>query len=229
MKFSSEVAGTVTGIRFYKAAANTGAHVGSLWSASGRTAGAGHVHRRERLGLAAGQLLQTGLDQRQHDLCGGLPRAQRALLGNASGFASAVSNPPLSALSNAVSANGVYAYSATSTFPTSTFKATNYWVDVDFTPTPVPGQVTNVSATAGTGVGDRLLERARPKGGPVGEYTVTPYIGSEAQTATTLSGSPPATKAPRSKACTTGPATRFTVQASNGNGAGPGCPRPPMR
>ena len=52
-----------------------------------------------------------------------------------SGFASSgVSNPPLQALANSVSANGVYCYSATSTFPTSTFKATNYWVDVDFEP-----------------------------------------------------------------------------------------------
>ncbi len=35
MKFTSEVAGSVTGIRFYKAAANTGTHIGSLWTASG--------------------------------------------------------------------------------------------------------------------------------------------------------------------------------------------------
>ena len=36
VKFRSDVAGTVNGIRFYKAAANTGTHVGSLWTASGR-------------------------------------------------------------------------------------------------------------------------------------------------------------------------------------------------
>ena len=35
MKFASTAAGTVTGIRFYKNAANTGTHVGSLWSAAG--------------------------------------------------------------------------------------------------------------------------------------------------------------------------------------------------
>ena len=32
MKFQSDFAGSVTGVRFYKAAANTGTHVGSLWS-----------------------------------------------------------------------------------------------------------------------------------------------------------------------------------------------------
>ena len=35
VKFTSETFGTVSGIRFYKSAANTGTHVGSLWTASG--------------------------------------------------------------------------------------------------------------------------------------------------------------------------------------------------
>ncbi len=35
MKFTADVSGSVTGIRFYKAAANTGTHVGALWSSTG--------------------------------------------------------------------------------------------------------------------------------------------------------------------------------------------------
>ena len=35
VKFRSDVAGTITGIRFYKASTNTGTHVGSLWPAAG--------------------------------------------------------------------------------------------------------------------------------------------------------------------------------------------------
>ena len=35
VKFRSDVAGTVTGIRFYKGSQNTGTHVGHLWSSSG--------------------------------------------------------------------------------------------------------------------------------------------------------------------------------------------------
>ena len=35
VKFTPEENGFVTGVRFYKAPANTGTHVGSLWSASG--------------------------------------------------------------------------------------------------------------------------------------------------------------------------------------------------
>ena len=35
MKFRSDVAGTITGIRFYKASANGGTHTGSLWTTNG--------------------------------------------------------------------------------------------------------------------------------------------------------------------------------------------------
>ena len=33
VKFTADYNGTITGIRFYKAAANTGTHIGSLWTA----------------------------------------------------------------------------------------------------------------------------------------------------------------------------------------------------
>ncbi len=35
MKFHADVAGYVTGVRFYKGPRNNGTHVGSLWSATG--------------------------------------------------------------------------------------------------------------------------------------------------------------------------------------------------
>ena len=39
MKFRSDVAGVVTGVRFYKAAANTGTHTGHLWTSTGTLLG----------------------------------------------------------------------------------------------------------------------------------------------------------------------------------------------
>src|SRR5262249_38893843 len=39
VKFRSDVAGRITGIRFYKSPGNTGTHIGSLWSASGARLG----------------------------------------------------------------------------------------------------------------------------------------------------------------------------------------------
>jgi hypothetical protein len=43
VKFRSDTAGYITGIRFYKASTNTGTHVGNLWTSTG-TRLAGHVH-----------------------------------------------------------------------------------------------------------------------------------------------------------------------------------------
>ena len=60
------------------------------------------------------------------------PNGHYSATGN--GLATGVDNGPLQAVPNATSANGVYAYGSTTTFPTSSFNATNYWVDVLFQP-----------------------------------------------------------------------------------------------
>ena len=39
MKFQASVPGTITGIRFYKGATNTGTHVGTLWTSTGTLLG----------------------------------------------------------------------------------------------------------------------------------------------------------------------------------------------
>jgi hypothetical protein len=43
-----------------------------------------------------------------------------------------VDNPPLHTIPNATSPNGVYSYVFVSSFPTSSFNASNYLVDVMF-------------------------------------------------------------------------------------------------
>ena len=48
----------------------------------------------------------------------------------AQGLASAVTNGPLTALAS----GGVYAYGSGNAFPSSSFNATNYWVDVVYSP-----------------------------------------------------------------------------------------------
>ena len=50
------------------------------------------------------------------------------------GFTSAITNSPLVALANSTSVNGLYSYRTTLTFPVSSYQASNYWVDVMFTP-----------------------------------------------------------------------------------------------
>ncbi len=222
VKFTSEVPGNVTGIRFYKAAANTGTHIGSLWSAGGTllasatftgesASGWQQVSFSKPVAIAANTTYVAAYLA---------PKGHYSETNLA--FATAgVSNPPLQALANSVSANGVYAYSATSVFPTSTWEAENYWVDVDFEPAPLtaPGQVTNVTATAGAGSAS-LTWSAPSSGGAVTKYTITPYVGSEAKTPTTVTGTPPATSATIT-GLTNGTTYTFTVTASNSVGAGP--------
>jgi hypothetical protein len=60
-------------------------------------------------------------------------------------FASAVTSGPLTAPPNSSGGNGVYVYGSSSLFPSNTYNATNYWVDVLFA---AAGSLGNQSPTA---------------------------------------------------------------------------------
>ena len=107
---------------------------------------------------------------------------------------SAVTNPPLHALANPTSANGVYAYSATSIFPTSTYKATNYWVDVDFEPTPAARPGDQRQRHRRHRLGERDLERARRRRTGEPNTRSPPTSAPKPRPPTTVTGSPPATE-----------------------------------
>ena len=140
VKFRSDQDGFITGIRFYKGAANTGTHVGTLW-----TSGGAQLATATFTGETASGWQQVTF---------GAPVAVTAntvyvasylapngrYAGDTSYFINVgVDNPPLHALQNGVNGgNGVYTYGATTLFPTSTFQSTNYWVDVVFTTTAPP-------------------------------------------------------------------------------------------
>ena len=219
VKFRASFNGSVTGIRFHKAAANTGTHVGSLWTAGGtRLAQATFTGESDSGWQTA--IFATPVDiapDTTYVASYHAPRGHYSV--TPGGLSSAVDNPPLQALANGTSANGVYAYGATSTFPASSFNASNYAVDLLFAPAGQPGTVTNVSATAGQAAAT-VSWSAPASGGPPTSYKVTPYIGSTAQTAKTITGSPPATSTTVT-GLTPGQAYTFTVQAANPSGNGP--------
>jgi Domain of unknown function (DUF4082)/Fibronectin type III domain/Bacterial Ig domain len=230
VKFTSETFGTVTGIRFYKSTANTGTHVGSLWSVSGqRLATATFTSETESgwqqvtFSTPVDVFPNTTYVASYFDPAGHYAATTRYFYTPPATGGNALNSPPLHAVpANATSVNGVYAYSSSSTFPASSFQGTNYWVDPVFVPAPAAGQVSGVSATAGPGSAT-LTWTAPSSGGPVTTYTITPYIGSAAQQTTTLTGTPPATGATVT-GLTPGAAYTFTVQASNPKGAGPASP-----
>jgi hypothetical protein len=135
VKFTSDVAGSVTGVRFYKASANTGTHVGALWAADGTELASGTFTGETGSGwqtLTFATPVPIAADTTYVASYLG-PHGHYSVTGAA--FTSdAFDNPPLHALSNGTSANGVYAYSSTSVFPTNSWNASNYWVDVLFAP-----------------------------------------------------------------------------------------------
>src|ERR1700688_818457 len=66
-------------------------------------------------------------------------------------FTNSLTNGPLTAPSSSSSGgNGVYAYGSSNPFPNNTFSASNYWVDVVFSPsaTQTPPVLSNVAASA---------------------------------------------------------------------------------
>ena len=134
MKFRSSVAGYITGIRFYKSATNTGAHVGNLWSSTGTRLGTVNFENES----ASGWQYQAFSSPVPINAGTTYIVSYFAPVGrysaNGGYFASAgVGSGPLTALANGVDGgNGVYRYGSTSGFPNQTWNSTNYWVDVVF-------------------------------------------------------------------------------------------------
>jgi len=136
MKFRSDVAGKIRGIRFYKGPGNTGTHTATLWTQTGSplatatfidetTTGWQEVRFTTPVDIAANTTYVASYYA---------PAGNYAV--NAGYFGAGFDQGVLHALPSGTSqGNGVYRY-GTSGFPESTFNANNYWVDVLFEPAP---------------------------------------------------------------------------------------------
>ena len=152
VKFRSTVSGFISGMRFYKSSTNTGAHVGTLWTAAG-----GQLARATFTGESSSGWQQVNFASPVAVTAGTTYVASYHT--NAGHYAadvnffaaSAVTNGPLRALKNGEDgANGVYIYNANPTFPTNSYQSTNYWVDVVFTTTGGGGDTTAPTVVART-------------------------------------------------------------------------------
>ena len=155
MKFRSDVAGTVTGVRFYKGTSNTGTHTGHLWSRTGTllasvtfTGETGSGWQQANFSSPVNITANTTYVVSYHATNGNYSA-------NSYFFGSASDKAPLHGLASGTDGpNGVYRYGA-SGFPTDSYNDTNYWVDVVFSTTPIsaPPSVTTVApANNSTGV-----------------------------------------------------------------------------
>jgi hypothetical protein len=136
VKFRSDRSGYITGLRFYKAALNTGTHVGNLWTEAGVQLASvtflnetGSGWQQMLFGRPVAVTAGTTYVASYHAPAGHYPA-------DVAYFASGFDAVPLHAVSNVTSPNGVFRYGP-SGFPTQSFNANNYWVDVVFADTVV--------------------------------------------------------------------------------------------
>lgn len=153
VKFMSDSAGYITGIRFYKASTNTGTHVAHLWTSTGAllatatytgetSSGWQQVNFSSPVAISANTVYIASYFAPQGHYSSNPNYFSRR----------GVDNPPLHALADNTSSNGVYRYTSDGGFPSNSQRATNYWVDPVFqttTSAPPPSGTPQLSASAG--------------------------------------------------------------------------------
>lgn len=135
MKFRSDLPGKVTGVKFYKGAGNSGTHKGSLWTSSGTLLGRVTFTNETSSGWQQADFASLINISANTTYIVSYYAPNGRYAGDNIYFASSgVDNGPLHALADgAQGGNGVYRYGSNS-FPINTWKSSNYWVDVVFTP-----------------------------------------------------------------------------------------------
>ena len=172
VKFRSDVAGTITGIRFYKASTNTGIHVGNLWSSTGTQLASATFSGETASGWQQVNF-STPVAITANTVYVASYHANAGHYSFDSGYFNSTGhdNPPLHALANVVSGgNGVYAYGATSAFPNLTHISANYWVDVVFIPL-APGPPPTLTKISVTPINATILTGATQQFTATGTYS----------------------------------------------------------
>ena len=155
VKFTSDVNGYVTGIRFYKSALNTGTHIGNLWTSTGLQLGTATFTSESSSGWQQVNFsTPVPITANTIYIASYYAPSGHYPAGLSSFSTAGVDAPPLHVIANnnAGGPNGIFSYGSASLFPTSSFSAANYWVDVAFDPGAGPGlapTVVSVSPVAG--------------------------------------------------------------------------------
>ncbi|WP_241759270.1 DUF4082 domain-containing protein [Pyxidicoccus parkwayensis] len=136
VRFRSNVTGTITALRFYRGTGNANGYVARLWSSTGTLLAQVPVSDGRIPGWQE-VALPTPVPISANTLYVASYYTSNGLFArDPSGLASAVTSGNLTApASSSIGGNGVYAYGSGG-FPASTYKDTNYWVDVRFAPSP---------------------------------------------------------------------------------------------
>ena len=153
LRFTTTAAGTVTALRFHKAATSGGTHVGHLWDESGQLlATATYTHETgsgwQQVPLATPVEVGPG-----HTYVVSF-HAPLGVYGATAGMFSTTGwdRGPLRALAGGSPGNGVFRYGDAG-FPSNSFGNANYWVDLVFeiAPDTGPPEVVDVEPAPGLG------------------------------------------------------------------------------
>uniref|UniRef100_UPI000F78AB0B DUF4082 domain-containing protein n=1 Tax=Specibacter cremeus TaxID=1629051 RepID=UPI000F78AB0B len=131
LSFSSSQAGTITGIRFYKGAANTGTHTGSIWSSAGTRLATVTFANETPTGWESATLATPLAISANTTYVVSYYAPNGGYASTPAFFGTAFTRGPLMAPAGA---NGVYVYGSGGVMPTSSWNSTNYFVDVVFKP-----------------------------------------------------------------------------------------------
>ncbi|NDK50144.1 DUF4082 domain-containing protein, partial [Rhizobium laguerreae] len=133
VKFTSNVAGDVTGIKFYRSANDNGQDVVDLWTATGTKLGTATFTTTTASGWQTVNFA-TPVTIAANTTYVASYHTTGAYVATSNFFTAAVTNGPLTA---PATGNGVFAYGGSATtglFPTNSFNSTNYYADVVFRP-----------------------------------------------------------------------------------------------
>ncbi|MGX7678021.1 DUF4082 domain-containing protein [Jatrophihabitans sp. DSM 45814] len=152
VRFNSDTDGYISGVRFYKAAGNTGTHIGSLWTSSGSLLATGTFTSETATGWQTLQFASPVAVTANTTYVASYYAPNGHYSADGSFFYYKNYNAaPLHAgttLPDGSSVNGVFAGSHG--FPSDTFKAGNYYVDVSFSASSaVPPSVIGQTPTPG--------------------------------------------------------------------------------
>src|SRR5262249_5512887 len=133
VKFRSDVNGMITGIRFYKGAADTTVHTGSLWSSTGTllatvTFSGETANGWQQMNFSTPVPITANTTYIASYHTGGPYFYSNGFFQN-----TGTDNAPLHALRDGADGpNSVYVFGSGGVFPTQTYLSTNYWADVVF-------------------------------------------------------------------------------------------------
>ena len=182
VKFRSDLDGNITGIRFYKGIGNDGPHWGHLWSNDGSLLaralftnetqqGWQQVHFPVPVPIQAGVTYIASYHTPSGHYARKIP-----------GFNTGIDNWPLRALEDGEDGkNGVYKYTTLpGAFPSNSYLASNYWVDILFDIKPQTRAIDGSLADFSTGT-DNTCYAANSSidGGESGELALSPLMGEE--------------------------------------------------